>query len=67
MPIMSDKNIQDAKKAIDYFIEISKNGNITEKDLPTLYGDGTRWSSLTLKGFIASYHSYIEALQEVTR
>jgi hypothetical protein len=58
---MSKRNADDAIKAIDYFLELKKNGNIYKEDVPKLYGDGSRWGTLTKKGFITVYECYIEA------
>jgi len=61
MKELSRQNADDIITVIDYLIAIEKNGKINKNDLPVLYGDGTRWKTLTLKGFIACYESYVEA------
>jgi hypothetical protein len=59
---LTRENIEDFNNAIEFFIAISLKGNYTEKDLPALYGDGSRWHSLTLGGFIAAYRCFVYAL-----
>jgi hypothetical protein len=64
---MTSKQVESCSLAIDYFEAISKKGTFSKEDLPTLYGDGSRWGVLTLKGFIACYKSWKEAKDNVSQ
>jgi hypothetical protein len=64
---LSQKNTADSLRVVDYLIELEKNGNINKEDVPRLYGDGSRWGTLTKKGFVSVYEAYVEAKTEVNQ
>ena len=60
---MTEYQKQAVAQAIDYIVTVTDK---QKRLLPceSLYGDGTRWTALTRKGFEAVYNSVKETLVE---